>query len=558
MDTPTFSDVTSRDYLRVIFRQKKVIVVTFVSVMIVVFFGLMLKTPAYQAQVKMLISAEKMVDSPYYQELTGGAGGHGGSDASVTQSEIVKSLPVLERTIKALHLDLRPLDYEKEFASGLKSKLIELDVARAKTQLNRMTPVQQRATIYRRAIDNLRSNIEVEPIRDTNMFKISVTDFDRVGAAVTANVVSRSYVMFDLQQQLSELELKYGSKHPTVLQIKDNLEEMAQSLNGQPLTDEEAIGPASVKIIEQASLPTAPLGVTKDKTLALAAIMSLFLGLVLAFIFEYLDQTVKSPRDLEEKLSLVHLGGIPRLNFNKQILLSQLKNLSGHMLYIRAFSNLADQLRLVLSNKKAKTILIAEVEREGDVTAIVANLGFTLAQHTDKKILVIDANVRKNIDIDENAEPGFFDVVSGKTTLQDALKEVSPHLWMLPAGTMLLNPITVLDSDKAHEMLAQVRAKFDVVLIEGPDLRSYKDSLLLASMVDGIATFDEVIRRMQASAQRPAAAALSAVGHPALERYRAQLDGLAGDESGALSTAHAAAVARRHQHRRLLLDLLCL
>jgi capsular exopolysaccharide synthesis family protein len=486
MDTSTFSEVTSRDYLRVIFRQKKVIIVTFLSVMIAVFLGLMLKTPAYQAQVKMLISAEKLVEAPYYQEITGGNGGHGGSDAAVTQSEIVKSLPVLERTVKALHLDLRPLDYEKEFASPLKAKLIELDVARTKAQLNRMNPAQQRATIYRRAIDKLKSNIDVEPIRETNMFRISVTDFDRVGAAVTANVVSRSYVMFDLQQQLSELELKYGSKHPTVLQLKDNLEQMAQSLNGQPLSDEEAIGPASVKIIEQASLPTEPLGVTKDKTLALAAVMALFLGLVLAFIFEYLDQTVKSPRDLEEKLSLVHLGGIPRLNFHNQIILSQLKNVNGHMLYIRAFSNLADQMRLVLSNKKAKTILISEVEREGDVTAIVANLGFTLAQHTDKKILVVDANVRKNTEADENAEPGFYDVLAGKATLQDALKEASPHLWILPSGAMLLNPITLLDSEKAKELFAQLRAKFDLVLIEGPDFRSYKDSLLVSSLVDGV------------------------------------------------------------------------
>jgi Mrp family chromosome partitioning ATPase len=262
---------------------------------------------------------------------------------------------------------------------------------------------------------------------------------------------------------------------------------MAKSLNGQPLPDEEAIGPASVKIIEQASLPNEPLGMTKGKTLALSAVMALFLGLVLAFIFEYIDQTVKSPRDLEDKLSLVHLGGIPRLNFNNQIILSQLKNVNGHMSYIRAFSNLADQLRLVLVNKKAKTILFSEVEREEDITAIVANLGFTLAQHTDKRVLVIDANVRKQKEVDEGeAEPGLFDILAGKVSFQEATREISSHLSMIPAGSMLLNPITLLDSEKAKEVIAQARAKFDLVLIEGPDLRSYKDSLLLSSLVDGV------------------------------------------------------------------------
>ena len=485
MEIQTFNEVTARDYLRIVFRQKGIILSTFIAVVAVVYFGLMLRTPVYQAQVKMLISAEKLVEAPYYQELNAAGTTH--NQATVTQSEIVKSMPVLDRTVKALSLNLRPLDYEKEFASPLKSQLIDLDIARTKVQMDRMTPQQQEAFLYRRAIDILRSNIAVDPIKETNMFTISVKDFDRVGAAVTANVVSRAYVMFDLQQQLTELELKYGAKHPTVLQLRDNLDQMAKSLNGQPLPDEEAIGPASVKIIEQASLPAEPEGLKKLPLLALAAVMALFLGLILAFLFEYIDQTVKSSRDLEGKLSLVHLGGIPRPTFHNQILLSQLKNVNGHMSYIRAFSNLADQLRLVVSTKKAKTILFAEIEREGDVSIIVSNLGFTLSQHTDKRILVIDANVRKITDRDEaSAEPGFFDIVAGKAAFQDTLQEVSSHLWRIPTGTMLLNPITLVDSEKAKEVIAQARSKFDLVLIEGPDLRTYKDSLLLSSYVDGV------------------------------------------------------------------------
>jgi capsular polysaccharide biosynthesis protein len=485
METQSFSEVTSRDYLRVVFRQKNIIILTFITVVAVVAAGLMLKTPVYDAQVKMLISASKLVEAPYYQELTAG-GGRGANQETVTQSEIVTAMPVLDRTVKALNLNLRPLDYEREFASGLKKKLLELDTARIKAQMSRMTPAQQQAYLYRRAIDQLRGSITVEPIRETNMFTITVEDFDRVGAAVIANVVSRAYVMFDLQQQLTELELKYGSKHPTVLQLRDNLDQMSKSLNGQPLPDEEAIGPASVKIIEQASLPSKPEGMTKGKTLSLAAVMALFLGLILAFVFEYIDQTVKSPRDLEEKLSLVHLGGIPRLAFRNQIRLAHLKNLNGYMSYIRAFSNLADQLRLVVFNKKIKSMLIAEIEREEDISDIVDNLGFTLSQHTDKRILIIDANVRKVTDHDENTELGFFDILAGKANFQDTIKEVSPQLWRMPTGTMLLNPVTLLDSEKTPEVINQARAKFDLVLVEGPDLRSYKDSLLLSSFVDGV------------------------------------------------------------------------
>lgn len=80
----------------------------------------------------------------------------------------------------------------------------------------------------------------------------------------------------------------------------------------------------------------------------------------------------------------------------------------------------------------------------------------------------------------------------------------------------------------------------------------------VASMVDGVATFDDVIRRMQASAQRTTATPAGAVGHASLERNRARLAGLAAETARApraQSTAGAAAIARRNQYRARLLEL---
>src|SRR5574337_855811 len=113
---------TVRDYLKIIFRHKAVIITTFVVVMISVVIGLELKTPTYQAQVKMLVSAEKQMQSPYYTGLREGQSQSQGS----TQSEIVNSNPVIERAVKALKYDERPSDYEKNYCSPLKARLIDL------------------------------------------------------------------------------------------------------------------------------------------------------------------------------------------------------------------------------------------------------------------------------------------------------------------------------------------------------------------------------------------------------------------------------------------------
>lgn len=476
------NEMTFRDYLRILFRQKAVIILCFVVVSAVAFVGLTLKTPIYSAQVKMLISAEKQIEATYYQEL---APGQRNVQASLTQSEVVTASPVLERAVSALHLDQKPIDYEKAFASPLRQRLIQLNYAEVKAKLETLPKDRQEAFLFRRAVENLRSSITVSPIRDTNMFTISVTDFDALSAAITANVVSRAYVIFDLQQQLAELQLKYGAKHPTVLQLRDNVQFMIENLSGQPLPDEQAIGPASVKIIEQASIPIQPNGSSKETVFAMAALMGLFLGSILAFIFDYMDQTVKSPRELESMLGLAHLGSIPRLRFRRKTLLKDMKAYNPNGAYPSAMASLADQIRLLVNNQNVKTILFVEPERTVGVSSIIADLGFSLAEGGDKKVLVVAANFRQNIN-GKVSPVGLVDVLTAKATLEQAVENVSPNLWVLASGKTALNPMTFLDSPKSRELFQLVRSKFDLILVEGPDLKNYKDSLAVATSVDGV------------------------------------------------------------------------
>lgn len=476
------NEMTFRDYLRILFRQKGIILLCGVVVAAVAFVGLTLKTPEYFAQVKLLISAQKQVESPYYQEL--GSGGQRAT-ATATQSEVVTSRPVLERTVNALRLYDKPLEYEKKFASPLRVRMIDPEIALAKTRIDAMPEEQRNKFLFQRAVAQLRGNVEVLPIRDTNMFTINVGDFDPVQAAIIANVMSRAYVIFDLQQQLAELELKYGTKHPTVLQLKDNIQVMIQNLNGLPLPDEQAIGPASVKIIEQASVPTRPKGAGRNQIFILAGLMGLLLGCILAFIFDYLDQTVKSPRELETALGLAHLGSIPRSRTQRRTLLKDMKSYNAKGAYPASLSALADQVRLLVNGQNVKTILFVEPESTKGFAGIIADLGFSLAGYGDKKVLVVSADYRKNLN--GKASPvGLVDILIGKATFEQAVENVATNLWMIPAGKTTLNPITFLDSAKAKDIFQLLKSKFDLVLIEGPDLKSYKDSLAVAANVDGV------------------------------------------------------------------------
>lgn len=466
-ETLSQCDMTLRDYLRVLFRQKSVIVTVLITVMITAFIGLKLKTPVYEARVKMLISAEKQVESLYYREL----GGSRSMEAALTQSEIVVSNPVIERAVKAVALYKKPFDYEKNFASRLKRPFIVHSAKAMDKKLSAYNEKQQLIYRFRLAIDDLKQSVEVEPVRDTDVFLIKVKDYSPVGAAVLANVVSRSYVIFDLEQQLAEMQLKYGEKHLSVKQLEDSIEKMIKSLNGETLPDIEAIGPASVKIIEQASVPMKPTGVPKSLTFLLAFFMSVFLGVMLAFMFEYMDQTFRTPQDIERYLSMPFLGAVP-------------KNAS-----LSAYDNLADQVYLLLKDRHLKSILItAALPKEG-VTTIIANLGKNLASKKHHKVLVVDANLRNptlHTTLQAHNDIGLADILEGKLNFEKSIKDYGNGLTLLCAGKTDLNPITLLESHKMEELMKYVRDRYDIVLIDCADLRDYQDAHVLAEEVDGV------------------------------------------------------------------------
>ncbi|MCC7212352.1 MAG: lipopolysaccharide biosynthesis protein, partial [Candidatus Brocadia sp.] len=482
---------TLRDYLRIIFRHKAIIITTFITVTIIAILGLELRTPIYESQVKILISAEKPTKSPYYTGL-----GYGQiAGISATESEIVTSNPVIERAVRVLKLDERPSDYEKNFCSPLRAWVI--DVRRkiqkmqktAKNNLKAVPLLNEQETTpsgkendkvkssvaeemawqadsFRWAVESLKGRIKVEPIADTNLFAIKVSDYSPVAAALIANVVSRSYIIFDLEQQMAEFQLQYGEKHPIVVQLGNGIDKISKNLTGETLPAIEAIGPASVKIIEQALVPLEPAGKSKGLTLMLAICMSLLLGIILAFGFEFIDHTFKSPQDVETFLNIPLLGSIPRKGFKNGVLIKDLRRTAS---LIQPYQNLSDQLYLLMKDKNLKSIMITAASSFDGSTTIIANLANFLANKAGHKVMVIDANLRapaihKIFNISDNG--GLANVLEGKTSLEKAVKELGSHLTVLPAGTTALNPTPLLDSTNMSNVMKIAKEKFEFVFVD--------------------------------------------------------------------------------------------
>jgi Mrp family chromosome partitioning ATPase len=486
-------EMTSRDYVRVIFRHLGVIFVTIITVVATVVVGVLMKTPTYEAEVKMLISGHKQAQAEYYTDI--GITGLRGTQITLTQSEIVTSDPVVERAVSVLGLAQKPFDYEKKFCSALRSPFVDMSAKKYEKRLAKLTPEQKEAYLFRMAMEDLKLRLEVDPIRDTDLFLIKVKDFNPVGAAVTANVVSRSYTIFDLEQQLAEMQLKFGDKNQAVIQLQEAIAKMSKNLNGAPLSPIDAIGPATVKIIEQAKVPLKPEGLSRPVTVILGFFLSLFLSVMMAFSYEYMDQTFRTPQEAAGVLGLDYLGSLPKKARSDDL------------------HELSEQLYFVIKNREAKSLLFTTAMPDEGVTRIISSLGEYIAENLHKKVLLIDGNLRnptlhKMFKLEESRD--LIDILEGKLPFDRGIKSIDPNLHVITSGSLAgpklslmkrlfafllrkppvpitaLKPLTALESQMMKNLIKIAREKYDLVLVDSAPLREYKDAAILSTVTDGV------------------------------------------------------------------------
>lgn len=274
------------------------------------------------------------------------------------------------------------------------------------------------------------------------------------------------------------------------------------------LTQSEIVKSAPVleRTVKVTAIPMQPEGRSKKLILALALVMGIFLGLILSFIFESLDQTVRSPGDLLAVLGIPIVAKIPHQSLGQKTLVQD-SNDPAHP-YMVAYHELACQIRFFFNQKKMKVFLFTAPDGGEGTTTVVSNLGLCLAKDFKKKVLIIDTHyhhpgVHKNFQ--NLVSPGLVEVLSGKLALSQATREVTPNLWILAAGDGQADLENFLDSQKMAEVLKEAKENFEIILIDCADLRHHRDAISQGNFVDGI-----VLVVSEGKTRRPAIAAVAA------------------------------------------------
>ena len=159
-------------------------------------------------------------------------------------------------------------------------------------------------------------------------------------------------------------------------------------------------------------------------------------------------------------------------------------------------SSLAEQYRTLRTNLLALSpeqplkvfVVTSSVPNEGrSVTSL--NLAAMLAEEVDKRVVVIDADMRKPtlhklVGVDN--QRGLADYLSGGTILEMALQRSRlPNLWVLPSGRIPPNPAELLGGKRMDDLLGRLRRDFDFVVIDTPPVVSTTDACVLSPRADG-------------------------------------------------------------------------
>lgn len=434
--------------------------------------------------------------------------------------------------IKSREYESLPDVLASGLVSQLKGEISKLEVERADLE-KRYRPAfpKMKEAIAREAQAKQRLNAEVRKI-------VAGVESSYLAAKKREAELGRE---LDAQREKALHQKDVGSEYDTLQRDVETARGLYANLL-ERLKDvdvAEEIKVSNVVVVDRAALPGEPSSPRTLLNLALAAALGIFGGTGIAFLLEYLDRTVKTPEDVEQRLRLPSLGVIPA--FDNALSSYGYGGSHARIAAHRGEANGARGGRALVKTGEKKPAVSHEMIVERDPRSVVAeayravrtailmsqsetppqvvlftssaagegktvtavNQAITLA-HAGGRVLLIDADIRKprihqvfNV---PNGQ-GLSTYLAGQSELGNVIHSIPVNgfprdaddpsglhgaLEVIPSGPLPPNPAELLGSRRMLEAMKILRTRYDYVIVDTPPVLPVTDAVLLARACDGV------------------------------------------------------------------------
>ena len=265
------------------------------------------------------------------------------------------------------------------------------------------------------------------------------------------------------------------------------------------------LGKNNVSIVDFALVPNKPFKPNAPLNVALGGVLGLFLGILSSFLFEFVNDKVRTSDELEKLTSLPILGIIPRMRgtgLDADIKRAMISNLDPTSAVAEAFRSMTTMLMFATRTGLPHTLNITSALPSEAKSSTCVNLATSLGQ-MGKRVLLIDADLRKptahqRFKLDNTV--GLSSYLTYQAELEEAVQDTNiKNVQLLTAGPIPPNPVELLASDRLETLLGLAPEFFDVIIFDSPPTIGLSDAFILSNRVNAtilVAAYGQARRRI--------------------------------------------------------------